>query len=118
MNGLNYVFLLGNLTRDPDLKYLPNGTPVANFGLAINNSWIDKQGTKKDDVCFVEITVWNRQAETANEFLRKGSLVFIEGRLKFDTWELEGQKRSKLSVVAQRIQFLGSPPKKEEEMGL
>ena len=107
MPNLNKVLLIGNLTRDPELKYIPNGTAVAGFGLATNRVYM-VEGEKKEEVCFIDITTWAKTAESCANYLHKGSLVFIEGRLKFDSWETDdGQKRSKLSVVADRVQFLG-----------
>lgn len=113
MASLNKVFLIGNLTRDPELRYTGNGAAVASFGLAVNRKY--KQGEElKEETCFVDITVWNKQAETCTEYLTKGSPVLIEGRLSYRTWETEeGQKRSKLDVVAINVQFLGSNKGKE-----
>ncbi len=107
MASLNKVLLIGNLTRDPELRYTQDGTAVADFGLAINRRFKGRDGQQRDETCFVDVTVWAKQAEVACEYLSKGRLVFVEGRLRLDTWEKEGQKRSKLSVVAQRVQFLG-----------
>ena len=106
----NKVILMGNLTRDPELKYLPDGTALAKFGLAVNRRYNDRQsGEKKEEVCFVDITAWRREAEICNEYLKKGSPLFLEGRLHFNSWETDdGQKRSKLEVIAERIQLLGS----------
>ncbi|MCZ6679681.1 MAG: single-stranded DNA-binding protein [Candidatus Poribacteria bacterium] len=110
MASYNKVILMGNLTRDPELKYLPSGTAMTKFGLAVNRVYTDRQsGEKKEDVCFVDITAWGREAEVCNEFLSKGRPVFLEGRLNFNSWETDdGQRRSKLDVVAERVQFLGS----------
>jgi single-strand DNA-binding protein len=114
--NLNKVFLIGNLTRDPELKYTSSGTAVANFGMAINRKYTDANGEKSEDVCFIEIVAWNRLAEVAGEHLSKGRPVFVEGRLQMDSWEQEdGQKRSKLKVVAQSIQFLGGVAKAEDD---
>ena len=109
MASYNRVILMGNLTRDPELQYLPSGTAVAKFGLAVNRVYNDRQsGERKEDVCFVDITAWARQAEVCNEYLRKGSPVFLEGRLNFNSWETDdGQRRSKLDVVADRVQLVG-----------
>ncbi len=106
MASLNKVFLMGNLTRDPELRYTPNGSAVASFGLAVNRKY--KQGDElKDETCFVDITVWGKQAENCAEYLSKGRGVLIEGRLSYRSWETdEGQKRSKLDVVANNVQFL------------
>ncbi len=114
--NLNKVLLIGNLTRDPDLKYLTSGAPVANFGLAVNRTYTDSNGEKQEDPCFVDVTCWNRLAEVSAEYLKKGKPVFIEGRLQYRSWETEdGGKRSKLEVVAQNIQFLGGGPKADSE---
>ena len=114
MASLNKVLLIGNLTRDPELRYTSGGTAVTSFGLAVNRKF--KQGEEwKDEVCFVDITVWAKQGENCAEYLNKGSLAFIEGRLNYQTWEAEGgQKRSKLEVVANNVQFLTQkgPPSK------
>ena len=107
MASFNKVMLMGNLTRDPELRYTSNGSAVASFGLAVNRKF--KQGDEwKDDVCFVDITVWGKQGENCAEYLSKGRPAFIEGFLKFSTWESDGQKRNKLEVVANTVQFLGS----------
>ena len=109
MASYNRVILMGNLTRDPELKYLPNGSSVANFGIAMNDVYIDRQtGEKKETPCFVDVAAWGRQAEVVNEYLSKGSPIFLEGTLKFDSWEADdGTKRNKLSVTAFRIQLIG-----------
>jgi len=107
MASFNKVLLIGNLTRDPELRYTSGGTAVASFGLAVNRKF--KQGEEwKDEVCFVDITVWAKQGENCAEYLNKGSLAFIEGRLNYQTWEdkQSGQQRSKLEVVANNVQFL------------
>ncbi len=115
MADLNKVFLIGNLTRDPELRYIPSGTAVANFSLAINRSYTSQSGEKKEEVCFVRVIVWGRQAETCGQYLNKGSLVFVEGRLSYRSWESEGQKRSTLEVRAERVQFMGKPVAKSGE---
>jgi single-strand DNA-binding protein len=120
MASFNKVLLLGNLTRDPELRYTASGAAVASFGLAVNRRY--KQGEQwKDEVCFVDVTVWAKQGENCAEYLNKGSQVFIEGRLNYQTWESDGQKRSKLEVVANNVQFLSRPGGKGEgrpmEMG-
>jgi single-strand DNA-binding protein len=115
MASLNKVFLMGNLTRDPELRYAgggggaQGGSAICKFGLATNRQWRDQSGQQQEEVTFVDITVFGRQAETCNEYLRKGRPVFIEGRLNFSQWEdrESGAKRSKLDVVAERVQFLG-----------
>jgi len=107
MASFNKVLLLGNLTRDPELRYTSSGAAVASFGLAVNRKF--KQGEEwKEDVCYVDITVWGKQGENCAEYLHKGSQAFIDGRLNFQSWEADGgQKRNKLEVVANNIQFLG-----------
>jgi len=109
MASLNKVFLIGNLTRDPELRYVPSGAPVATFGLAVNRRFVTQNGEKKDEVCFVRVVVFGKQAESCNQYLNKGRLVFIEGRLQYRSWEQDGQKRSTIDVVADRVQFLGGP---------
>jgi len=107
MASFNKVMLMGNLTRDPELRYTSNGSAVASFGLAVNRKF--KQGDDwKEDVCFVDITVWGKQGENCAEYLSKGRPAFVEGRLQYSTWESDGQKKSKLEVVANTVQFLGS----------
>ncbi len=107
MASFNKVMLMGNLTRDPELRFTANGSAVASFGLAVNRKF--KQGDEwKDDVCFVDITVWGKQGENCAEYLSKGRPAFVEGYLKFSAWESDGQKRNKLEVVANLVQFLGS----------
>jgi len=117
MANLNKVFLIGNLTRDPELRYIPSGAAVASFGMAANRNYLTQTGEKKQEVCFVRIVVWGRQAETCNQYLTKGSPVFVEGRLQYRAWESEGQKRSTLEVKADRVQFLGRPRSSEEGSG-
>tara|TARA_B100000315_G_scaffold12567_1_gene11892 strand:+ start:13403 stop:13822 length:420 start_codon:yes stop_codon:yes gene_type:complete len=111
MAGVNKVFLLGNLTRDPELRYTANGAAVAGFGIAVNRKY--KQDNEwKEEVCFIDITVWGKQAENCSEYLHKGSSAHIEGRLNFRSWETEqGQKRSKHEVVATNVQFLSRSSK-------
>ena len=106
MASFNKVILLGNLTRDPEMRYTPSGSPVASFGLAVNRRY--RQGDEqKEEVCFVDISTFGRQAELAGEYLSKGRMVLIEGRLQFRTWEDQnGQRRSKLDVVAERVNFM------------
>jgi len=106
MANLNRVILLGNLTRDPEVRYTPSGTPVARLGLAVNNRV--KQGDEwKDDPCFIDVVVFGKQAESCGEYLNKGRPVLVEGRLQYRTWESpEGQKRSKHEVLAERVQFM------------
>jgi single-strand DNA-binding protein len=109
MASFNRVILLGNLTRDPELRYIASGTPVTELGLAVNDRRKNANGEWVEETTFVDVTLWARTAEIASEYLTKGSPVFIEGRLKFDSWETpDGQKRSKLRVVGERMQLLGS----------
>ena len=115
MASLNKVFLMGNLTRDPELRYVPSGAPVATFGMAVNRRYVMQSGEKKDEVCFVRVVVFGKQAESCSQHLSKGRLVFIEGRLQYRSWEQEGQKRSTLDIVADRVQFLGSPKAQGQE---
>ena len=108
MASLNKVFMIGNLTRDPELRYIPSGTAVASFTLASNRVDSSAAGEKKEEACFVRVVAWARQAELCGEYLTKGSPVFVEGRLQSRSWETpDGQKRSTLELVAQNIQFLG-----------
>lgn len=106
MVSLNKVFLVGNLTKDPSLKYTPKGQAVCDFTLAINRKYV-VNGNEKEEVCFVDIVVWAKQAESCGKYLTKGSAAMVEGRLRNDNWEdKEGNKRSKLRVNADRVQFL------------
>lgn len=106
--NFNKVLLIGNLTRDPEVRYTPSGTAVADIGLAVNDRRKGSDGQWIEETTFVDVTLWARTAEVAGEYLTKGSNVLIEGRLKYDSWENnEGQKRSKLSVVCDRMQMLG-----------
>ncbi|MBI2167146.1 MAG: single-stranded DNA-binding protein [Candidatus Omnitrophica bacterium] len=105
--SLNRVFLIGNLTRDPELRYLPSGQAVTNFTVAVNRNYVSNTGEKKEDTSFIRVVVWARRAEVCNEYLRKGSPVFVEGRLQSRSWEAQdGTKRSTLEVVANNVQFL------------
>jgi single-strand DNA-binding protein len=106
MASYNRVVLVGNLTRDPELRYIPSGTAVSDIGLAVNDR-IKRGDQWVDETTFVDITLWGRTAEIANEYLSKGSSVLIEGRLKLDRWEKDGQKHSKLKVVGDKLQMLG-----------
>ncbi|MDR1191787.1 MAG: single-stranded DNA-binding protein [Verrucomicrobiales bacterium] len=108
MASLNKVFLIGNLTRDPEIRHTPKGTAVGDLRLAVSMMYRTQDGSDKEEVCFVDIVVWGRQAETCKDYLTKGSPVFVEGRLQFDQWETQqGEKRSRLRVCADRVQFLG-----------
>lgn len=109
MASLNKVFLIGNLTRDPELRHTPKGLAVGDLAMAINMSYKTADGMEKEEVCYVDLVVWGRQAETCKDYLSKGSPIFVEGRLQLDQWESQqGEKRSRLRVRAERIQFLGS----------
>lgn len=109
MISLNRVLLIGNLTKDPELRYTPSGTPVANLRLAVNSTFKDQTGARKEETCFVTIVVWSRQAEICNQYLKKGRSVFVEGRLIYRSWEADGKTRSTMEVRADRVQFLGPP---------
>lgn len=110
MASLNKVLLIGNLTRDPELKYTPQGTAVCDFSIALNEKFKAKDGSWQEKVHFIDIAAWGRTAEVCGEYLRKGRPVFVEGRLQQDRWEQpDGQKRSKIRVTADRVQFLGGP---------
>lgn len=108
MASLNKVFLMGNLTRQPDLRYTPGGAAVCEFGLVVNRKFVSNN-QEREETCFVDITVWGKQGETAGRYLEKGSPVLVEGRLQLDQWQDKetGGNRSKLRVVAERVQFLG-----------
>jgi single-strand DNA-binding protein len=110
MASFNKVLLMGNLTRDPEVRYTPKGTAVGDLAIAINDSYKAQDGTIKETVTYVDIEVWGRQAETCKQYLAKGRPIFVEGQLKLDQWEQEGQKKSKLRVRADRVQFLGGGP--------
>jgi len=107
MASFNRVILVGNLTRDIELKYTPGGTGVTEIGMAVNDRRKNSNGEWVDEVTFVDVTLWGRTAEVASEYLSKGAPILVEGRLKLDTWETEGQKRSKLRVICERMQMLG-----------
>jgi single-strand DNA-binding protein len=108
MASFNRVILVGNLTRDPELRYIPSGMAVTDVGLAVNDRRKNAQGEWVEETTFVDVTLWGRTAEVASEYLGKGSPLLIEGRLKLDTWEKDGKKNSKLRVVGERMQMLGS----------
>ena len=115
MASLNKVLLIGNLTKDPELRYTPNGTAVANLRIAVNRKFKDRSGELKEDTCFVTVTAWDKQAEICNQYLQKGRPIFVEGILQSRSWETpDGQKRSTIDVRAERIQFLGGSPRQAE----
>lgn len=110
MASFNKVILMGNLTRDPEVRYTPSGTAVTDIGLAVNRNWFDKQANeRREETTFVDVTLWGRTAEVAGEYLTKGRPVLIEGRLQLDQWDdrESGQKRSKLKVVGETMQLIG-----------
>ena len=108
MASLNKVFLIGNLTRPPELRYTPSGTAVSDLRLAVNRNYTTQGGDKRDETCFLTVVVWGKQAEACSEYLDKGSPVMVEGRLQTRDWETkDGQKRTVVEVVADRVQFMG-----------
>lgn len=109
MANYNKIILVGNLTRDPQLTYLPSQTPVCEFGLAVNSKWKDQQGQPREDVMFIDCRLYGKMADTFSKYMSKGKTVLVEGRLQLDTWEKDGQKRSKHRVFVQNFQFLGAP---------
>lgn len=115
MSNFNRVIILGNLTKDPDLKYTPNGVPICDFSLAINSFYTDSQGNKKEEATFVPVKVWRKQAELTAEHLCKGRSALIEGRIKQERWtSKDGQPRSRLIVVASIVRFMGKPPQGQD----
>jgi len=111
MASYNKVLLMGNLTKDPELRYTPQGTAVVNLRLAVNRKYRTKEQELKEEVCFITAVVWSKQAETCNQYLHKGSAVFVEGRLQSRSWEDNtGAKRSVIEVRAERVQFMGGAP--------
>lgn len=119
MANYNKVILMGNLTRDPELRYTPKGTPIVRFGLAVNRNWKDENGQPGGEVLFVDVDAFGSQAEVINQYLRKGNPLFLEGRLKLDTWEDKqtGQRRSRMSVVLEAFQFVGSRQDNSSDQG-
>jgi single-strand DNA-binding protein len=117
MASYNKVQLIGNLTRDIELRYTPKGSPVADMAIAVNRKWKDEGGQVHEEVTFVEIALWGKTAESCAKYLKKGSPAFVEGRLELQTWDDKqtGQKRSKLRVVAEGVQFLGSGQQQGEQ---
>lgn len=110
MHSMNSVFLMGNLTRDPELRHGPSGDAVTDLGLAISDNYKDRDGKAVERRVFVDVVTWGRQAETCVEYLKKGAPIMVEGRLQLDQWQTEaGEKRNKLRVRAKRVQFLGKP---------
>ncbi len=118
MANFNKVLLIGNLTRDPQLSYLPSQTAVVEFGLAVNRRWTGKDGEAREETCFVDCRAFGRQAENINKYLTKGQALFVEGRLTFDTWTAQdGTKRSKHRVTVEKFQFLSGPAGRKVEQG-
>ena len=110
MASLNKVLIIGNLTKDPELRYTPSGIAVVNLRVAVNRKYKDKTGEAKEEVCFITVTAWDKQAEVCNQYLKKGRPVFVEGRLQSRSWEgTDGQKKNTIDIRAERVQFLGSP---------
>jgi single-strand DNA-binding protein len=110
MANFNKVLLMGNLTRDPQLSYLPSQTPVVEFGIAVNRKWTSKEGQAKEDVCFVDCRAFGKTAENINKYLHKGQPLFVEGRLEYDTWTAQdGTKKSKHRIHVDTFQFIGAP---------
>jgi single-strand DNA-binding protein len=107
MASFTKVILIGNLTRDPELKYTPKGTAACQIGMAVNRKWRNEQGQDQEEVTFLDVQSWGKQAEAIAKFLRKGLPLFVEGRLKLEEWEKDGKKQSKLRVVLESFQFLG-----------
>jgi len=117
MANLNKVFLIGNLTRDPELRYIPSGSAVTTFTVAVNRVYT-QQGEKKEEVSYIKVVVWAKMAETCGEYLSKGSPVFVEGRIQSRSWETpQGEKRSAVEVIAERVQFLGKTKSSKQEGG-
>jgi single-strand DNA-binding protein len=106
MASFNQSIILGNLTRDPELRYTPSGTPVATLGLASNRRYKDQNDQEQEETLFIDVVVWSKAAENCAQYLKKGRLVLVSGRLVYRTWETEGQKRSKHEIIAERVQFL------------
>lgn len=119
MAYLNKVLLIGNLTRDPELRVAPRGTPICQFGLAVNRKSKDESGAERDETTFLDVEAWGKQADLVAKYLTKGSPAFVEGRLRLDQWEDKqtGQKRSRLKVVLENVQFLGKAPGSAQDGG-
>ncbi len=113
MATLNRVFLIGNLTKDPEVRYLPSGKAVVELRMAINNKYKLATGEEREETCFVGVVVWGKQGEACGQYLSKGSPLLVEGRLQYDEWEKDGQKHNRLRVVADRTQFIGAPKRAE-----
>jgi len=107
MANLNRVFLMGNMTRDPELRYTPSGSPVCEFGLAVNRVYKTSAGEQREEVCFVDVVMWGQRGVVISEYFTKGRPIFIEGRLQYDSWETAEGRRSRLRVVAENFEFIG-----------
>jgi single-strand DNA-binding protein len=117
MPNLNKVLLMGNLTKNPEIRYLPSGMAVAAFGLAVNRRWKNQQGEQQEEATFIDLEAFGKPAETMNQYLRKGSSVYIEGRLKLDQWDDQnGNKRTKMKVVVESFQFIDGKPAGEQSL--
>jgi len=111
---VNKTFLMGNLTRDPQLSYTPNQTPVVDFGMAINRKWTSQDGGEREETCFVDCRMFGKRAEVVNKYCKKGQPLFVEGRLTFDSWDAQdGSKRSKLRVTVENFEFVGGQERQE-----
>lgn len=119
MANFNKVMLMGNLTRDPELRYTPKGTAIARLGIAVNRRWTGEGGEQREETTFVDVDAFGKQAETLGQYMKKGRPIFIEGRLRLDSWEdkQSGQKRNKLGVVLENFQFLGSGQGRADDAG-
>ena len=117
MATLNKTMIIGNLTRDPEIRMTASGTKVANIGMAVNRKYKDSAGNAQEETTFLDITLWERLAELAEKYLHKGKLIYLEGRLRMDTWEKDGQKRSKIIIVGHDIQFLDQKPSGDRRHG-
>ena len=115
MVSLNRILLIGNLTKDPELRYTPGGVAVANLRMAVNSMFKSQSGERKEETCFVTIVVWSKQAELCQQYLKKGRSIFVEGRLVSRSWEAEGKTRSTMEVRADRVQFLGGPARPTDD---
>lgn len=119
MANFNKVILMGNLTRDPELRYTPKGTAIARLGIAVNRRWTSESGDQREETTFVDVDAFGRQAETLGQYMKKGRPIFIEGRLRLDSWDDKqtGQKRTKLNVVLESFQFLDSGSGQRDDRG-
>jgi len=114
MSNFNQVILMGNFTRDPQLSYTPNQTPVVGFGLAVNRKWKAEDGSEREEVLFIECQVFGKRAEVVSKYFKKGSPIFVTGRLKLESWEAKGEKRSRIRVIVQNFEFIGGKETENE----